>query len=286
MRLAEAAARVQAPQHVAEKDFALSYVLAGIAAQPELSGTLVLKGGSALKKLFFGQYRFSEDLDYSALDAPKGETLRKYLDAAMAKTGSLLSAHGPFVVGTRRHPERGPHPQGQEAFIVRVQFPWHPAPLCRIKIEVSHDEQVLRPPTVRHLIHEYGEDLVDVRVQCYQLEEIVAEKLRTLLQTQQRLSTRGWSRPRARDYYDLWRLLTAFGSAIEREQFLPLLQRKCEHRQVWFRTLDDFFSEDLLAEVRTHWNSSLGVFVPDLPFCDHVLNDLRVLLTGLVPRPP
>jgi hypothetical protein len=270
---------------VVEKDYALSYVLAGIAAQPELSGALVLKGGGALKKLFFGQYRFSEDLDYSTLDAPKGEALQQTLNAAMAKTGGLLSAHGPFWVRTRAHLERDPHPQGQEAFIVHVQFPWHPAPLCRIKIEVSHDEQVLLPPAVRHLIHEYGEDLMDVRVRCYQLEEIVAEKLRTLLQTQQKLSTRGWSRPRARDYYDLWRLLTGFGSSIEPERFVALLDRKCQHRQVSFRTVDDFFGEDLLAQVRTHWNTSLGVFVPGLPPCDDVLNGLRVLLTGLVSRP-
>lgn len=37
-------------QHIVEKDYALSYVLAGIAQQPELFGSLVFKGGTALKK--------------------------------------------------------------------------------------------------------------------------------------------------------------------------------------------------------------------------------------------
>ena len=40
---------------------ALSYLLAGIAANPDLSGTLIFKGGTALKKLYFGDYRFSAD---------------------------------------------------------------------------------------------------------------------------------------------------------------------------------------------------------------------------------
>jgi predicted nucleotidyltransferase component of viral defense system len=32
----------------------------------------VFKGGTALKKVHFGSNRFSEDLDFSAVDAPQG----------------------------------------------------------------------------------------------------------------------------------------------------------------------------------------------------------------------
>ena len=60
---------------VVEKDFALSYVLAGIADEPSLAETLIFKGGSALKKLYFGDYRFSEDLDFTAEGAPAGSAL-------------------------------------------------------------------------------------------------------------------------------------------------------------------------------------------------------------------
>ena len=65
----------QAPMHVIEKDYALSYVLAGIARQPKLSHSLIFKGGTALKKIFFGDYRFSEDLDFSVIEAPTGKAL-------------------------------------------------------------------------------------------------------------------------------------------------------------------------------------------------------------------
>lgn len=104
------------------------------------------------------------------------------------------------------------------------------------------------------------------------------------MQTQQRLSRRGWSRPRARDFYDLWRVLAAFGGSVEREQFLPLRRRKCEHRQVSFGSVDDFFAEELLSQVRTHWQAALGLFVPDLPPCDGVVNNLKTLLTDFSPR--
>jgi hypothetical protein len=61
------------------------------------------------------------------------------------------------------------------------------------------------------LIHGYGEDL-DVQAPSYRLEEIIAEKMRSLLQTHKKLVARGCNRPHARDYYDLWRLLTGFNN--------------------------------------------------------------------------
>ena len=51
IKLQEQANLMRAPIHVIEKDYALSYVLAGIALQPELSNSLVFKGGTALKKI-------------------------------------------------------------------------------------------------------------------------------------------------------------------------------------------------------------------------------------------
>jgi predicted nucleotidyltransferase component of viral defense system len=50
-------------QSIVEKDYALSYLLAAVAATDELGESLVLKGGTALGKLYFPEYRFS-GLDY------------------------------------------------------------------------------------------------------------------------------------------------------------------------------------------------------------------------------
>jgi hypothetical protein len=122
-RLREAALRMRVSQMVVEKDYALSYLLAGIAANPDLSGTLIFKGGTALKKLYFGDYRFSEDLDFSAVDAPRGQALEEAVREAVNVATKSLSAHGPFQIETARYTERDPHPGGQEAFTARVKFP-------------------------------------------------------------------------------------------------------------------------------------------------------------------
>lgn len=99
-RIREAASSTGIGEQVIEKDYALSYILAGIAAQPEMSGSMIFKGGTALKKLFFGDYRFSEDLDFSTLDSPKGDDLDRAVRQAVAHSGSLLSEHGAFALWT------------------------------------------------------------------------------------------------------------------------------------------------------------------------------------------
>jgi len=280
-RIREAASSTGIGEQVIEKDYALSYILAGIAAQPEMSESMIFKGGTALKKLFFGDYRFSEDLDFSTQDSPRGDDLDRAVRQAVAHSGSLLSEHGAFVLEAVRYVERDPHPFGQEAFVIRVRFPWHPSPLCRVKLEISHDEPVLLNPDSLPLIHGYEESL-HVNLRCYQLEEIIAEKLRCLLQTQKKLIARGWNRPRARDYYDLWRLLTAFGAKIDKTLVPSLLERKCAHRDVGYSRVDDFFTKELMNEARTHWNSNLRPFVSQLPPCDVVISELKVLVRNLL----
>jgi len=281
-RLHETADAMGIGVQIVEKDYALSYILAGLVACPVLSNSLVFKGGTALKKLFFGDYRFSEDLDFSAVAAPQGDDLEQAVRAAADESVRLLSEHGPFSVDLRRYLERDPHPHGQEAFVVRVQFPWQPSPLCRVKLEICHDEPVLLKPDARLLIHNYGEEM-NVRVPCYRLEEIIAEKMRSLLQTHKKLVSRGWNRPRARDYYDLWRLFTAFDAEIDRTLLPSLRERKCTLRDVGYTCIDDFFTDQLTAEAQTHWETNLRPYVADLPGCDVVLSKLKRLLTEFFP---
>lgn len=62
LRMATAARAVGKPQSVLEKDYALSYLLAGIAAVSALRESLVFKGGTSLRKVYFPGYRSSEGL--------------------------------------------------------------------------------------------------------------------------------------------------------------------------------------------------------------------------------
>ncbi len=280
-RLSRIAQATGVPLQVIEKDYALSYVLAGVARKELLANSLIFKGGTALKKVYFGDYRFSEDLDFSTINAPKGDELEQTLSYALNSSQQLLQVHGAFEVVLSRYTEREPHPGGQEAFSVHVQFPWHPRPLCRIKLEITHDEPVMLTPVARTLIHNYAEDLAPI-IMTYSLDEIVAEKLRTLLQTDAKLQLRGWNRPRARDYYDLWRIIGDFHNELNMIRIRECLDNKCAVRNVSYAGLDSFFTPLLVSEAQRAWKSNLGTFVRNLPPCDQLLTELRILIADVL----
>src|ERR1035437_5907304 len=52
------------PESVLERDYCLAWFLAGL-SQSQLGKLLIFKGGTALKRCHFGDYRFSEDLDFT-----------------------------------------------------------------------------------------------------------------------------------------------------------------------------------------------------------------------------
>lgn len=65
-RMAEVVRGAGVPHHTVLKDYALTYILAGIASVPDLAEGMAFKGGTALRKCYFPDYRYSEDLDFSA----------------------------------------------------------------------------------------------------------------------------------------------------------------------------------------------------------------------------
>ncbi|NOR82538.1 MAG: hypothetical protein GQ526_03495 [Ardenticatenales bacterium] len=267
------------PYWLVEKDYALSYLLAGIMRVDDLRDGLLLKGGTALKKAYFPGYRFSEDLDFSIRPDKKLGDTDTLIHRAVAECEQLLQERGAFLVTWQRLELRLPHPGGQDAFVVRVQFPGQRQPFCRLKVKVTHDELVLFPSFKRSLLHGFPENMT-VSLNCYSLEEIAAEKLRALLQSRMRLSERGWGASRVcRDYYDLWRI---FGEReLNRLQFIKNLARKCEHREMEFESAMTFFDPAIVKVAERQWARQLSPFVPDPPAAGRVLRDLQSMILEL-----
>lgn len=105
-----------------------------------------------------------------------GHAIRESCEAATV----FLDEYAPVEIVCERYTERGPHPGGQAAFTICVRFPWHRQLHTRVKIEITLDEEVLKPALKRRVIHEYGEPL-EAEIRTFALEKIVAEKLRAIL---------------------------------------------------------------------------------------------------------
>ena len=281
-RLQEARQQFGAQWEVLERDYLLSWILAGISQVPELHQTLVFKGGTALKKCYFGDYRFSEDLDFSGLDGiSKGDAMEQLVRDACRAANSSLEEYAPVEITCERYSEGEPHPGGQEAFVIRAWFPWHSRVHTRVMVEITVDEIMLWPAKNRAVIHGYNEPF-DAEIRVYSLEEVVAEKLRAILQHTATLKRRGWSRSRARDYYDIWRVLGAYKDEMDLTGFNSLLHRKCAVRDVDFAGLEDFFYDPMLSYVAGTWDQSLGLLVPGLPSFETVIQELRPQMEALV----
>ena len=280
-RLQEAWREPGLQSYVVERDYLLSWVLAGISEVPELRETLAFKGGTALKKCYFGDYRFSEDLDFSGFkNVPTGDDLTAAIVRACDEARALLVEYAQVELHCERQVENNPHPGGQEAFLIRAQLPWHRQPYIPIKVEITADEQIAWPMERRRVIHDYGEPL-EAELQVYSPTEVVAEKLRATRQQLAHLENRGWMRNRARDYYDLWRVLGNYWDRLDLLDFRARLHDKCRLRDVDFEGPEDFFDPRILDDVEQGWENSLGPLLIDLPAFATVIGELRSQVEAL-----
>ena len=280
-RLEEARKNIGLPWEIIERDYILSWVLAGIGVNEKLQNALIFKGGTALKKCYFGEHRFSEDLDFTAEEtAPREDELEEEIHRSCRLATELAQNFSPLELKAERYTEKEPHPGNQEAFTVRGKFPWHRQFLVRAMIEITVDEPVRIEPVKRKIIHGYGEK-ISQEVFVYSLEEIMAEKMRAILQHLQKLEERGWSRSRARDYYDLWRILNHYLGQLRIEILPNLFLKKCKVRKVDFSGPEEFFDKTLLDYTAKTWEQWLGPLVPELPPFELVIDNLKQKLFDL-----
>jgi predicted nucleotidyltransferase component of viral defense system len=85
----------------AEKDYLIDIALLSISKNTK--NELVFKGGTALKKCYFGDYRFSEDLDYTLIEdtSTDPEAIRQYLTEVFGTLyehfGLKISSHNILI---------------------------------------------------------------------------------------------------------------------------------------------------------------------------------------------
>lgn len=281
-RIKEICKSTGTPFHVLERDYLMSWILAGVSQVPLLFDTLVFKGGTTLRKCYFGDYRFSEDLDFTGLHGvPTGQDMEHAVQEACDIATHLMKRYGSVAdIMCERYVERRPHPGNQEGFRIRVRLPWHNYPLTSLKVEITMDEKILSPVQVREIIHQYDEPF-EAKIKTYSLEEIVAEKLRAIRQNVGTLKRRGWTRTRARDYYDLWSILGTYRNDMDFTEFISFLRDKCAERDVTFAGPEDFFDNHLLSLVHDDWEQSLKHLVQNLPASKSVVSELRLQITDL-----
>lgn len=141
----------------------------------------------------------------------------------------------------------------------------------RIKLDITYYEKVMLPHEKRVLFHPYSDaENCNTEVNVYALEEILAEKMRTLLQ-----------RTSPRDLYDVWMLLKFHSSFLKRKRLTTLFLKKCAYKKVNYESIRDFGFKERKADFIYAWRTSLQNQVRDLPDADIVINEIEDFLESL-----
>jgi len=262
------------PPDTIDKDWVLGHFLAGLYRNNWAHDNLVFKGGTCLRKCYFPDYRFSEDLDFTLRDTNlqiTSKILQSTCEAVMAQTGIRFSQSKIEPVTWKDR---------QVGYISVIQF-WganhqkvHQPPdtkrwLTKIKIEITHYEKIINDPVLRPLLSNYSDSKLfqQIRIPCYSLAEIISEKFRALLQR---------SYPAPRDYYDLWKLLQQTEQKSW-ELILSTFKQKIVFKNIFFKNYEDFFNEEQIKKMKRAWDNSLQNVLreKELPDVQEVIDELN-----------
>lgn len=253
---------------VIERDYTLGWFLSGLFRDGSLSECLVLKGATALRKVYFSDYRFSEDLDFTLTQPVPEDGFQQYL-AETCQTLTQETGIEFSLVAFRKTRDE----EGSEAYEGKVQYigprQHRSGTLPRIKLDLTLYEILVLTPVSLPLIHPYS-DKCEATIPTYCLEEILAEKLRALL-----------TRTRARDFYDVWSLLKYHCDDIQISEVLSTFHRRRQYKEVRFESWIDFLDPSRLVDFERAWEASLTRQLRDLPEFDQVRGDLGPMLQQL-----
>jgi predicted nucleotidyltransferase component of viral defense system len=168
-----------------ERDYVFGWLLKSIFENDYLRNVLVFKGGNCLRKAFYPETRFSSDLDFSATDALDQERIASEINqacrAAEAACGvQFLVDRNTFEPGKFIDRERRSY-KGRVYF---TDFFGNQDDLTiSVKVDVTEFDRLHIAPVTRTLIHPYSDSRDCAAVlRCMAIEEIVANKLKCLIQ--------------------------------------------------------------------------------------------------------
>jgi predicted nucleotidyltransferase component of viral defense system len=263
-----------------DKDWALGHFIDAIYSIPELRQKLIFKGGTCLKKCYIPDYRFSEDLDFTSIDKDFKLT-RKHLDniSTLLKQRVEMPTHFESLKELRYKNKL----TGYEA-IMKFWGSDHPrndsppAPQrwqTKVKIEIILYEMILFPVSYRDVVHSYSDKLTEnaLQVPCYSIEEVLAEKIRSLIQ-------RSYTAPR--DFYDIWYLSKHFPE-LDYKLIADAFHKKLAFKGHSFSSVEQLINSENDKHLSAAWKNSLAHQITgELPDFETVKNELLSLFKKIL----
>lgn len=204
-----------------ERDYVFGWILFGLFTVSNLKDNIFLKGGNALRKGYFQNTRFSMDLDLGIPDDIDQNVLldeiNKVCDFIQEKAG-VSFAKEDNKIKEKFSASEAPIP-GLRVFEARVYFNdfYGKAELkIKISMDITRFDKTILPIQEVDLIHPYSDaDDVSCKIKCMKLEEIIATKLKCLLQRQH-----------APDLFDYAHSIKLLGGELNKEEVVKTFVKK------------------------------------------------------------
>jgi len=244
-------------EDVLERDYCLAWFLNAL-AESDLRPMFAFKGGTALKRCYFPDYRFSEDLDFTLREALPFEEIRARLEHVYAM---VLEQSGIAFTFDRQDPRAHANTY---TFYLRYTGPLPGS--NDVKVDLTLNEVLSFPPEDRPVLRGYPEfaDLPENRlILVYSLNEIAAEKTLALTDP---------ARNEPRDLYDLWYLTD--NEEVHLNHIVPAVCQKLEFRQKPCEGLQAALARKE-ARLRALWNTRLAHQMAVLPPFERVFREMR-----------
>ncbi len=247
------------PESVLERDYCISWFLIGLSRSP-IRNVLIFKGGTAIKKCYFENYRFSEDLDFTLAEAVPFETILTKLDTVYDE---VQKSSGIIFRFSRE--DRKKH-QNSYTFYLAYEGPLPGTHTKEVKVDITINERIVIPIQDRKLLKGYDEysDLPEnEKLRAYALDEILVEKVVALTD---------FARNEPRDLYDAWYLTSK--EKMDLSTLILEIRSKLEFRN---RTIETIAKEFMKKETRLKklWQARLSNQMVALPHFDEVYRSVR-----------
>jgi predicted nucleotidyltransferase component of viral defense system len=205
-----------------QRDYVFGWLLFALFTISRLKDDIFLKGGNALRKGYFEHTRFSADLDFGT----PGNVPQESLLEEFKQVCAFIESQADITFLQEEHRIKEKFAAGDSAvpdvkvYEVRLYFRNFYGESDHLKIRISIDftryDEVLLPIQRVPLMHPYSDAaVVKCEIWCMKVEEIIATKLKCILQRQH-----------APDLFDYVYSVRRLGGSLDRNQLVTTFIRK------------------------------------------------------------
>ncbi|ABK77678.1 conserved hypothetical protein [Cenarchaeum symbiosum A] len=245
------AAKNRIPRGTLEKDYTLSSLLSIIADFPGID-KIVFKGGTSVKKMFFRDFRYSEDLDFNGLE----DVTEDLIEHLRGNMGGLNVDFTEII----------PKDRTRVSASFRVMYKSVNGTRSSVNVDMSMRMNLMMKPQTREMLTDYEDLPGPYHIPVMDLEEIMAEKISAVTYS-----------AHARHVYDVWflhehgvkirpemakeKIITVHGEKFELEKFMDGVDKK---RGNWVDGLRQYMPhgmpsfEDISEKVRGIVTDAMG----------------------------